>query len=95
MSPEREIIRRKYEDGLESCTRFGAWSLDKYKENEGYVVFHWVCGRWNHTFYNDSKNYCQCCVFGDRTLEYPEELEAVYRIANFDLMTDRTYNANV
>ena len=95
MNAEREAIRAKYDHDLESSTRFGAWSLEKYKNNDGYVVFHWVCGRWNHTFYNNSKNSCPTCTFGDQTLDYPDELEAVYRIANFDLMNDSTYNSSL
>ena len=85
----------KHDKDLESSTRFGAWSLEKYTHNNGYIVFHWVCGRWIHTFYNDSKNCCPFCTVGDTTLEYPDELENVYRIANFDVMTDPIYNDSV
>jgi len=94
MNNEREFTRKKHDKDLESSTRFGAWSLDKYKHNDGYIVFHWVCGRWIHTFYNDRKNSCPTCSYDSQTLEYPEELENVYRIANFDLMTSSVYNAS-
>ena len=94
MTADREGIRDRHDKDLESSTRFGAWSLEKYKHNEGYIVFHWICGRWIHTFYNESKNCCPTCLFDDQTIEYPDELEQVYRVANFDLMNDPIYNAS-
>jgi len=94
MTEDRKRIRAKYDPDLESSTRFGDFSLDKYKDNDGYVVYHWPCGRWTHTFYNDSKNCCASCMVGKETADYPDELENVYRIANFDLMNGPIYNAD-
>ena len=94
MTEEREVIRAKYTKDLVSSTRFGAWSLEKYENNAGYVVYHWVCGFWTHTFYNHMKNFCAHCLREPGLADYPEELENCYRIANFDLMTRQTYNAS-
>ena len=94
MNSDRKFIRKKHDQDLESSMRFGDWSLDKYKQNTGYVVYHWVCGFWNHTFYHDSKNCCPTCTFDNQVVDYPDDLEAVYRLANFDLMTSQTYNAS-
>ena len=95
MTEDRQRIRDRHDEELESSTRFGDWSLDKYKQNSGFVVYHWVCGYWTHTFYNNTKNCCCHCTFGNVVVDFPEELENVYRIANFDLMNTVIYNASI
>jgi len=92
MKKDRARIRDKYEDNLVSDARFGDWSLDKYTNNEGFVVYHWVCGYWTHTFYNDKPNFCAHCL---EQSPYPEEIEHLYRLANFDLMTTALYNSSL
>ena len=95
MTHDRQCIRDKHELGLESSTRFGEFSLEKYEENAGYVVYHWVCGYWTHTFYNDMKNFCSHCLRKPGLADFPEELENCYRIANFDLMNSPLYNTSL
>ena len=83
------IRRAKYAKGLETSNRFGDWSLDKYKENLGWVVFHWPCGRWTMTFWTHQQNKCAHCL--DQT-PYPEKITSLYTLLNFDLMSSTDYN---
>jgi hypothetical protein len=96
MHPDRKAIRARHEETLTATNRFGNWSLDKYRQNEGWVIYHWECGYWTHTFYNDSKNYCLHCGHVDvaDAEEFPEEVEHLYRLLNFDLMTQAIWNAS-
>ena len=95
MRPDRKLLRDRYAHNLEHCMRIGDWSLEKYDNNEGWVVYHWVCGFWTHTFYNNTKNQCGHCTFRNNMADFPDEIEHLYRLINFDLMNSQTWNASV
>lgn len=87
---DKKELRLKYSEVLQITNRFGDWSLEKYEENPGWVVYHWKCGFWTHTFYTDQPNRCAHCI--DQPV-YPPEIETLYTLLNYDLMHSATYNA--
>lgn len=90
MTEERQAARDKYAPELESTARFGDWSIEKYKMNKGVVIYHWKCGFWSTTFFADKKNICwQCKVYN-----VPDEVEALVKLYNFDLMSNPEWNAS-
>ena len=96
MTPERQYVRRKHEPNLQSSMRLGDWSLDKYEENEGFVVYHWACGFWSHSFHAENKdNRCYNCKETTNGVYMPDEIQALYRLINFDLMTHTLWNSSL
>lgn len=97
MNPDRERVRQHHDKDLKGQMRLGDWSLEKYEENAGFVIYHWICGYWTHSFFNDNKNnHCAHCL---RTpsgkAQMPDDIQALYRLVNFDLMSNSIWNSSI